>query len=252
MQAQPTLTVYVISGATSGIGYGLTERLAARPSTIIYAGARDARKATQLHDLATQYGSHVRIVQLRSESDDDHAAAAQQVEREVGKVDVVVANAGTGDERTLAPCTDVPIDQWRHHLDINTLGPLRLYQHFQPLLARSPKPKYIVISSETASTTNMEAFLILPITCYSVTKCAINHIVRRIHYEQPNLTAFPLQPGTIQTHLGNLVAQKIGLEKAPITLSDGVTGIVKVMDEATRQSHGGRFWNAVDGKQLTW
>ena len=246
-----TATVYLITGATRGIGYGLTERLASRPSTIVYAGARDVSKATKLHSLAALYGSHLRVLQLRSESDDDHATAVRQVQAEVGKVDVLIPNAGIADDRGHVPCAQIPIDSLRHHLEINALAPLRLYQHFLPLLARSPHPKYVVISSINASMAFMDTDRTL-LTGYGTSKAAINHLTRRIHFEQPNLTAFPLFPGTVDTNMGTLGAKARGWERAPVLLPDAVSGIVKMVDEATRESHGGRFWDSRNGEQIPW
>ena len=62
-------TVYVITGTTRGIGYGLVEWLASRPNAIIYAGARHASTATKLHQLIARHGSHVRLLQLDAESE---------------------------------------------------------------------------------------------------------------------------------------------------------------------------------------
>ena len=167
-------------------------------------------------------------------------------------MDVLLANAGTADEAVVKACSLIPLDGYRRLLEVNVVGPLRLYQHFHSLLSRSSQPKFVVVSSATASNAAMESIATLPTASYSSSKAAINHIVRKIHFEQSNLCAFPIHPGTVQTELGELSARVRGLAKAPVTLPDCVRSLVTVMDEATRASHGGRFWNAVDGKEIPW
>jgi len=56
----------------------------------------------------------------------------------------------------------------------------------------------------------------------------------------------------VDTDLGAVAIKKRGLSKAPVSLPECVDNIVTMMDEATRESHGGRFWNSVDGKQIPW
>ena len=41
----------------------------------------------------------------------------------------------------------------------------------------------------------------------------------------------------VQTDLGNLGAEAFGYEKAAITVQQSVTGMIKVIDAATRQTH---------------
>jgi hypothetical protein len=51
--------------------------------------------------------------------------------------------------------------------------------------------------------------------------------------------------------MGNRSARTIGLEKAYITVDESCNGIVQLIDAATKDSHGGKFWDN-EGKQLSW
>ncbi len=55
----------------------------------------------------------------------------------------------------------------------------------------------------------------------------------------------------VQTDLGNLGAEAFGLEKAAITVEQSVTGMIKVIDVATRETHGGKLWTW-EGRQVPW
>ena len=58
--------------------------------------------------------------------------------------------------------------------------------------------------------------------------------------------------GWVQTEMGNAGAQKAGLEAAPMKLEDSIAKIVALLDTATRESHGGKFWSVDGDKELPW
>ena len=51
--------------------------------------------------------------------------------------------------------------------------------------------------------------------------------------------------------MGNRGADAFGLEKAAITIEQSVTGMIKVIDVATRETHSGKLW-VWDGTQARW
>ena len=51
-----------------------------------------------------------------------------------------------------------------------------------------------------------------------------------------------IQPGWVQTDLGNKGAVLFGVEKATVTVDDSCDGMVKLLDSVTKESHGGKFW----------
>lgn len=69
--------------------------------------------------------------------------------------------------------------------------------------------------------------------------------------EEEPLNAFVLSPGWVQTELGNNGANFFGMKEAPVTIDDSCTQMLKVIDGATKESHGGRFWGH-EGDELAW
>jgi NAD(P)-dependent dehydrogenase (short-subunit alcohol dehydrogenase family) len=98
-------TVYLVSGSCRGIGFGLVTALSKRPDVIIYAGVRDLSDIDDLQRLASTCPDVVRIVQLVVTSIEHHRIAAQRITEEVGKLDVVIANAGARFSVLLPPPT---------------------------------------------------------------------------------------------------------------------------------------------------
>ena len=44
-----------------------------------------------------------------------------------------------------------PIDQFKDHYEVNTLGPVVLFQAAHDLLLKSPRPTFVIISSFISS-----------------------------------------------------------------------------------------------------
>ena len=56
----------------------------------------------------------------------------------------------------------------------------------------------------------------------------------------------------VQTEMGNMGARLLlGLEEAFIGVDESCNGIVQLIDAATKDSHGGRFWDN-EGTPLSW
>ena len=251
--ASSTTTVYVVTGTNRGIGYSIVAQLAARPDSLVYAGARDPSKADKLQQLAKQH-SNVRLLQLSAESDADHAAAAKRVEAEAGRVDVLLANAATLTDTGLLRTDKLLPAELRDHFEVNTAGPVRLFTAFFSLLTRSFNPKFAVVSSSAGSITIQPHMSAWPTTIYGSSKAAINFIVQRIHVEHPTITAFPLNPGFVETDMSQRAVRgaknvEVG---PPISTEQSAESILKLLDVATRDTHSGKFWNAQDAKELPW
>jgi norsolorinic acid ketoreductase len=91
-----------------------------------------------------------------------------------------------------------PAEEMAIHFKINTIAPLLLFQATASLLSASSKPIFVVLSSGAGSISGVDK---LPVenTAYGASKAAVNFVIRRIHYENPNLIAFPINPGWLQT-----------------------------------------------------
>jgi len=242
-------TVYVVSGANRGIGFGLVEAFASRPNSVVFAGVRNLSKVERLKVLSSQVPGQVHIIELSSGGVEDNKAAAEVIERVAGHIDVVIANAGICNYFGTADNT--PLAQMDEHFQINTVGPLVLFQATAALLKKSiSAPKFVVISTSAGSIGFQDSFR-APVTAYGASKAAVNFITRKIHFENEHLISFPLSPGWVQTDQGNAGAKANGMEQAPMTLADSVKGIVKLVDEATRDTHGGKFFG-VEGEEIPW
>ena len=69
--------------------------------------------------------------------------------------------------------------------------------------------------------------------------------------EEDKLAAFVISPGWCQTDLGNAGARIFGMEQAPVAVDDSCRQMVPLIDEAMKESHGGKLWG-YEGDELAW
>ena len=87
---------------------------------------------------------------------------------------------------------------------------------------------------------------------YGPTKSVLCWYSVRINAEDEWLTPFVLDPGWVQTDMGNEAARAWGLgETAPIELNESVDGMYKVVTTATKEVHGGKCV-LYTGEVLEW
>ncbi|KAL1688732.1 hypothetical protein GGG16DRAFT_126982 [Schizophyllum commune] len=248
--------VYLVTGASRGIGLALVTLLAARPNTIVFAGARDPARATALQALAKSHPDRFHVVKLIVPDKDDHLAAAEEIKRIAGRLDVVIANAAfCGRLRLVSRPTPRGYGQAFRgagrickgiFTQVNTIGPLILFQTTYPLLKESKTPKFVTISSGMGSITFAGQTDVLAIP-YGASKAAVNWDTRKLHHDFPDFIIFPISPGTVSTDGSRAAFENSPGTKElfeafpPITPEESARATLEQIDVATRETHGGQF-----------
>ncbi|KAI3391505.1 hypothetical protein diail_7203 [Diaporthe ilicicola] len=243
-------TTVLITGANRGVGRALAEIYLSRPKHTVIAGVRDpsAPTSVSLGDIKAASNSSLIVVKIDSTSATDAGEAVAQIKAKgVTALDIVVANAGIAN--IFSTVEGIDIADLRSFFETNTVGPLVLYKAVFPLLkatadAKGPgAPKFVGITSNAASIIDLEANTPYQLGAYGASKAAMNYLIRRSQYEHTWLTAFVINPGWVQTDMGNAGAKLIGMEKAAVPVDESVGGIVKTIDGATREATSGNFYN---------
>lgn len=74
----------------------------------------------------------------------------------------------------------------------------------------------------------------------------------RINAEDDWLNSFILDPGWVQTDMGNAGAKNFGMgEEAPTTVDESCDGLFKVLTTATKERYGGKIV-LFDGEVQIW
>ncbi|KAJ7101460.1 hypothetical protein B0H15DRAFT_769558 [Mycena belliarum] len=236
-----------VSGANRGLGFGLAASLAARPNTIVFAGARDPA-AKSLKDLAAKY-PNVHPVKLTAGDKADNEAAIAEIKKTAGRLDVLIPNAGI--MKHFGTLATTPVSEMQDHWEVNTLGLVVLFQAAHELLLASPTGAPIIAYISTAMG-SMGNFFNGGATPYSSSKAAANFLVKVLDAEHPSLIAMAIHPGWVQTAMGNEGATNLGLPQAPVAVDTAIAGILLRIDGATKEKSSGRFFNLVSHDGNPW
>lgn len=248
---------YLITGANRGIGKGLTAVLLQRPNTTVIAGVRDpAASAPILNGLPVAAGSRVIIVKIDSQSETGAKEAVTELSSVHGitSLDFVIANAGIAHSGTSVAQTTK--ESLQDHFITNAIGPVLLFQATKSLLqaSHSGNPVFLAISTAIGSMGAQEALVRFPavLSPYGASKAALNWLVRRMHFEEPWLTAYVTHPGLVLTDMASsmISSQEQAAAMGAITVEVSVAGILNTLDSASRNI-GGTFQN-YDGSTLPW
>ncbi|KAG0154623.1 hypothetical protein PDIDSM_191 [Penicillium digitatum] len=209
-----------------------------KPNHTVIAVNRDPSHPTSdaLADLPKAEGTTLEIIKLYALSQTDPAAAVKALAAKgITHIDILVANAGIA--LSWPKVSEVKVKETQKHTDVNLYGFIHLYQAFRPVLKEAQAPKLVPIGSGSAFLMFSRNFIPMQIAAYAPTKLALHWYTKAISAENPWLNAFPLDTGWVQTELGNRGANSFGVEKAAITVEESASGVVKVIDASTLQTH---------------
>lgn len=198
--------VAVVTGAASGIGRGIAERLAGDGLNVVVADRQRAPKQGKHYDtdvttstdelVESEYG----VDSLFVETDVADEAAVEHLVAETtetfGRLDVLVNNAGI-----LIPGTtqEVSSDDWQCVVDVNLTGYFLTAKHAIPYLSQSPQGRIVNISS-------VNAYFGGAGPAYAATKAAIVNLTRDLAVEvaEAGVTVNVVLPGVVETPMQDL------------------------------------------------
>ena len=231
------MTITFITGANKGLGRETARRLIELGHTVVLGARDEERGVAAARDLG------VRFVRIDVTDDASVAAAAADVEKHEGGLDVLINNAGVhgpmGDPAT------INADQVRDVYDVNVLGAVRTTAAFLPLLTRSADPVVINVSSAMGSLAathdpaRAESRVVAP--AYTSSKAALVMLTTQYAKGLPGIRINAADPGYTATDLNG--------HSGPQTVTEGTDAVVALATEGP--GHGsGRF---VDRHgEITW
>jgi len=110
--------VALVTGASSGIGEATAQMLAGRGATVAIAARRTDRLEKLGEEIAGGGGTALPVELDVSDREAAEAAVARTVE-ELGRLDVLVNNAGV---MLLGPMLEAPVSEWQQMVEVNLLG----------------------------------------------------------------------------------------------------------------------------------
>jgi len=182
---------WFITGASSGFGRILTEKLLARGDRV----AATVRREHILDDLQAQHGERLWVANLDLTHTNAVRSVIDRAFAELGRIDIVVSNAGYG---LFGAAEEVSDEQVRHQIDTNLVGSIDVIRACLPHLRAQGGGRVLQVSSEGGQITYPGFSL------YHATKWGIEGFVEAVAKEvAPFGIAFTLvEPGPTGTNFG--------------------------------------------------
>lgn len=139
--------VAIVTGAQTGIGRAIAERLAAEGAAVMLADIADAEPVAE----ALRQGG-ARALAARTDVADE-ASVAAMVEATLsafGRADVLVNNAAIASSIELRSFESITVEQWRRMQDVNAMGPFLCTRALAPQMRRQQYGRVVNITSGTA------------------------------------------------------------------------------------------------------
>ena len=204
-----------ITGANRGIGLEFVKQYLLKKYHII-ATCRDPDNAKELKQLESNNSSLLQIYKLNVT--DEHSILYLVKKLKNTPIDILINNAGIfpESEEFGGINTDIMINTFV----TNAIAPIKICEHFYPNVALSSKKTIVTISSTAGS---IEYKNTGGRYAYRASKAALNMIIKiaSIDLKKYDINVILLHPGWVRTDMGT--------DKAPLSVSKSVEGMIKVI-----------------------
>jgi 3-oxoacyl-[acyl-carrier protein] reductase len=187
----------LVTGATGGIGAGIARALHAQGATVAISGTR----REVLDTLAGELGARVHVLPCDLADKDAVEALVPAAEEAMGKVDILVANAGITKDNLFVQLKD---EDWDRVIAVNLTATFRLTRAAVTRMMRRRHGRVIGITSVVGVTGNPGQ------GNYTASKAGMIGMMKSVaaEYAKRNVTANCIAPGFIATAMTDKLNDK--------------------------------------------
>lgn len=192
MAGKLTGKIALVTGANSGIGLATAQRFVEEGAYVFITG----RRQNELDAAVKKIGENVTAVQGDVSNLADIDRLYTTIEQEKGHLDILFANAGTGE---IAPLGSITEEHFDKTFNTNVKGLLFTVQKALPLM---PEGSSIVLNASIASIKGTPA-----LSVYSATKAAVRSFARSwtLDLKDRKIRVNAISPGVVPTPSYNLM-----------------------------------------------
>lgn len=226
---QNSSRIALVTGATRGIGLETARQLAEAGIHVLLAG-RDRAKAVEAALKLQGQGLSVEAIALDVTDSAGIAAAADEVARKHGRLDILINNAGILRDDLGKMPSQQTLQTWRETFDTNVFGVIETTQAFLPLLRKSPTGRIVNVSSALGSVTlhaDPASFIYdFKVPAYNVSKSAVNAWTVQLAYELKDsaIKVNTIHPGYVKTDMNHVD----GEQRGELDVSEGARTSVRL------------------------
>jgi NAD(P)-dependent dehydrogenase (short-subunit alcohol dehydrogenase family) len=189
--------VAIITGATGGIGKGITNAFALAGARGVVLVGRQAEKLTDLASVLKKEYSSLEVLTVPTNVSDPGEVDAlfAAVSSKFGTADVLVNSAGV--VSTPTPISQGDPGTWWRDFEINAKGTYLMTRGFLRLVGNDSGKKSTIVNVSSGAATN----IIPGMSSYSISKVAVNRLTEYLAAENGNVVSVTLDPGTVDTDM---------------------------------------------------
>ncbi len=138
--------VAIVTGAAQGLGEAIAHRLADEGAHIVVADINPEQAQDVAQRIQDEHAVQAIAVRADVASEDDVAAMVHRTVDELGRIDILVSNAGiliAGDT------TEFDIEQWRRVIEVNLVGYMICAKHVARVMVEQQSGAIIQINSKS-------------------------------------------------------------------------------------------------------
>jgi 3-oxoacyl-[acyl-carrier protein] reductase len=219
--------VALVTGGGRGIGANIARELAAAGAAVAVA----ARTREQVEQVAAEIGGVALELDVTDREAVDRTVA--ETERQLGPIDVLVANAGIGGPE--GSTWEVDPDDWWNVFEVNVLGVHLSCRAVIPGMLERGKGRIVITGSGAAYLPGSRS------TAYSASKAAVVRYGETLANElEGRIPVFFFSPGLVQTEMTGGAFS----EDAPWTPPELAPRLVHVLASGRADALAGRYLHA--------
>lgn len=184
--------VALVTGAGRGIGKSIAVALSRASASVAICARSEEEISVTAKQLAADKG-HVLAIRADVSDRRDVDRMVNQVEREIGPVDVLVNNAGV--HGPIGPLVATDPDEWWRTMNVNLRGPLYCSRAVLPKMVERGRGRVVNVSSGVG-------FAAWPmVSSYAVSKAALYRLTENLAAEtkEQGVQVFAISPGLVRT-----------------------------------------------------
>jgi NAD(P)-dependent dehydrogenase (short-subunit alcohol dehydrogenase family) len=218
--------VALVTGGGRGIGASIARELADAGMSVAVTG----RTREQVEAVAWEIGGLGLVGDVSQRADVE--SWVRRTETELGPIDLLVANAGIGNQE--GPTWEVPVDAWWHVLEVNVLGVHLCCRNVIPAMLERGSGRIVITGSGAAYLPGARD------TAYPASKAAVCRYGETLATELAGrIPVFFFSPGLVRTEM----TEEFG-DSAPWTPPELAPRLVRVLASGRADALAGRYLHA--------